>query len=476
MASTYGQTQPASPGKPLGLGDNQTLDVIDIRLPRGAVITGRVTDEFGDPVPNASVTLARQQFFQGLGRLLPTGGASTNDIGEYRIFGLAAGQYYVFAAAAQWSMGTVNGLGVEGSEARTGYAPTFYPGTTEITSAQKLTVGVAQTLGEINIGLLPTRLATISGVAIDSQGHPLTAGGVSIMRRGGMNGLGGGGGQLRSDGTFTVPNVSPGEYVVRANAHRFPPAPGTPAGPPEFSIGVVTVNGDDLTDVHLAPVVPATVSGRIFFDDPGAAQSLKPSALRVVWQALNPDDIGIGVAGGPAPTVQDGLTFELKTAPGRIALRVIVAPLTPTTPSAWQVAAIRVNAVDVTDIGLDVGSQGVRDVEIELTNRSQQISGLVTDAKGGAVKDCVVMLFAQDHRRWIAAGNRYFSVGRAGEDGRFKVATLPPGDYYAIALDRSDPTEWQDPLFLEGLSRQASVFSLAQGETKTIALRLFSLQ
>ena len=118
----------------------------------------------------------------------------------------------------------------------------------------------------------------------------------------------------------------------------------------------------------------------------------------------------------------------------------------------------------------------MRGVEIELTNRSQQISGLVTNAKGDAVKDCVVLLFAQDRLRWIAAGNRYFSIGRPGDDGRFSVATLPPGDYYAIALDRADPMEWQDPEFLEGLSRQASAFTLAQSETQTLALRLFSLR
>jgi hypothetical protein len=89
--------------------------------------------------------------------------------------------------------------------------------------------------------------------------------------------------------------------MLRANAFRPPPAPGTPAEPAEFSLAVVTVNGADVTDVHLAPVAPATVSGRVFFDDPGAAVALKPSALRVVWQALNPDDMGIGIASGSTP-------------------------------------------------------------------------------------------------------------------------------------------------------------------------------
>jgi hypothetical protein len=339
-------------------------------------------------------------------------------------------------------------------------------------------VGTAQTLSDIDFALLPVRVATISGVAVDLAGRPLMAGFVSVVPRGGMISFGAGGGTLRSDGTFTVPNVSPGEYVLRANAPQPPPAPGTPAGPPEFSIAVVTVNGEDVTGVRLAPVVPVTISGRVFFDDQRAAQSLKPWSIRIVGQALSPDDAAMGVGGAPgrpAPPVQDDFTFELKTAAGRVALRAVI-PSTPAMPSEWQVKAIRVNATDVTDSGIDVGSQGVHGVEIELTNRLQQISGVVTDARGSAVKDYVVVLFAQDRTRWLAAFNRYFAIGRPADEGRFKVATLPPGEYYGIALSRADPSEWQDPEFLEGLRRQASTFSLAQGETKTLALRLFSLR
>src|SRR2546423_1809774 len=82
------------------LADGQTLDNINISLPRGAVITGRVTDEFGDPAPSVSVSLMRLQFQQGQQRLVPAGAGGfpgTNDIGEYRIFGLPPGQYYVAA-------------------------------------------------------------------------------------------------------------------------------------------------------------------------------------------------------------------------------------------------------------------------------------------------------------------------------------------------------------------------------------------
>src|SRR5258706_2885 len=143
---SFGQTQPSAPGKPLVLTDGQVADNVDVRLPRGAVITGRITDEFGEPVTNASVMLLRQQFIRGQRRLMPGGGGNTqtNDIGEYRIFGLAPGQYYI---AAQVQGGTIERFiggapaGLEGSEARTAYALTFYPGTSDATSAQKIALG-----------------------------------------------------------------------------------------------------------------------------------------------------------------------------------------------------------------------------------------------------------------------------------------------------------------------------------------------
>jgi len=238
----------------------------------------------------------------------------------------------------------------------------------------------------------------------------------------------------------------------------------------------VTVNGDDVTNVILAPVVPATMSGRIVFDDPGAAQSLKPSAVHVMWQSMNLDQMGFGPGGGAASPVRDDFTFDLKTAAKRITLNVNVAASKASAQGGWRVAAIRVNGQDVTDIGIDVGSRGVSGVEIELTNRRQRFSGLVTDARGRTVTDYVALLFSQDRLRWTAAGNRYFSSSRPGDDGGFNTGTLPPGEYYAIALDRADPTEWGDPEFLESLIRHASPFSLASGETKTLALRLFSPQ
>ncbi len=469
---SYGQTLPNGPGKPIALSDNQTADNVEIRLFRGAVIAGRVLDEFGEPVPNAAVTALRRQYQQGQSRLLPAGErAQANDIGEYRVFGLPPGQYYVSSTVQALTLAMPVGNSVEVSGQNSGYAPTFYPGTSDAAAAQKVTVGVAQTLTGIDIALTPTRLATITGSAVDSEGRPM-AGSVFATPRGNSVGLGVGGfgGPLREDGTFTIPNVPPGEYVLRAARNG-----GVVNRPPQFSVAVVNVTGDDVSGVRLAPVALTTISGHISFDGQSAGQSLNPSTVRVVAQAVNGDDFaGIGVgAGGPPRPVKDDFTFELQTAPGRIGLVAVVQAAGPA--NTWRLNSIRVNGADVTDGGFEVGSQPVNGVEIEMTNRLQQIAGTVTDARGEAVKEYMVALFSQDRAKWKGT-NRYFALGRPGADGGFKVATLPPGDYYAIALDTIDVQGWQDPDMLEAWSRVAATFTLTPGDTRALTLRLFTSQ
>ncbi len=58
----YGQRRPLEPGKPIDLAAGQALTSLDFALPRGSVITGRVVDEFGEPVPDASVQAMRFQY------------------------------------------------------------------------------------------------------------------------------------------------------------------------------------------------------------------------------------------------------------------------------------------------------------------------------------------------------------------------------------------------------------------------------
>src|SRR5580765_807724 len=199
---SYGQTRPLEPGKLLEVRNAQLLDKVDFSLPRGAVITGRVVDEFGEPVADVQVAAMRTQYVQGRRQLMPAGrNGTTNDIGEFRLYGLPPGQYAVSATYR------VNSGSNEVSNDRSGYAPTYYPGTTNSGEAQRITVGVGQKISDLNIALSPTRLARISGTAVDSEGKPLATGILMMMQTGSVGFNMTSGGQLRPDGTFVIGNV-----------------------------------------------------------------------------------------------------------------------------------------------------------------------------------------------------------------------------------------------------------------------------
>jgi hypothetical protein len=426
------------------------------RLQEGAVITGQVLDELGNPAPNVMVYAMRVRFPQGQPRLATTGDSvSTNERGAYRIGGLPRGQYYILSSGLLTTR-------VTKAYDPPAYAPMFYPGTADFRAAQRVAVERGQTISDVTIRTIPVYLATISGIVVDATGSVVTSGSVTASPRGGI--LPGKSRPIRPDGTFRIEDVPPGEYRVSTSPPRTPRSPGDVTEGPEFTAAIVQVDGQDLTGLRLAPNA-MSVSGKIFFDNPGAAQSLSGSAI-----TLRAHMVDARGPTGPRPKVNDDFTFALKTVPGLIALDAVVAS-SYGDQSRWQVRAIFANGAEVTDTGIDV-QRDTDDVNIVLTTDIQQLSGTVSDERGAAVKDYVVVVFPQERARWSTALNRYVAVGRPDAKGVFKITTLPPGQYYATALDRVSDNEWQDPEFLDTLTQQAIAFSLFDDDTRTIRLTL----
>jgi hypothetical protein len=457
MGLQYGQTRPNQPGRPIEILDGQTMEKIDVALPHGSIITGRVLDEFGEPVADVQVMPMRYTFMQGQRRLMPTGRASqTNDIGEYRLFGLAPGQYYISAMLRNFTFGD--------SDDRSGYAPTYYPGTPNAAEAQRIKIDVGQTLSDINLALIPTRTAKVTGTAYDVQGRPLTQGGVMAMPRN-QNGpmMFGpmGNGQIKPDGSFAISGLAPGDYILRANTM-------TANGQrPEFAMAEVSVGGADVNGVRLTVRRPITVSGRVVFADAAAAQSLQVTAVRIMAAPANPDDSMMMMGGGAPAAVKEDFTFELQVQPIKALIRLAGSP-----PGNWRIRSVRQSGIDVIDSGIDFSSgNDVSNLEVELINRASEISGLVTNARGEAVKEYTVMVFSQDRDQWIG-NTRYRSTARGDQEGRFKIRALPPGRYYAIALDYLDQNEAGDPELLDRIHTRATMFTLGEDETKVLDLKV----
>jgi hypothetical protein len=149
----YGQTTPGEMGKSLKVGDKQVVEKIDFSLPRGAVIAGRVLDEFGEPVADVFVQPLRNQYTPTGARPVNAGrSATTNDIGEFRLFGISPGQYFLSASYRGGQFTSIGATAADGS----GYALTYYPGTPNLADALKLTIGLGGSVSDVTVILVPT--------------------------------------------------------------------------------------------------------------------------------------------------------------------------------------------------------------------------------------------------------------------------------------------------------------------------------
>ena len=455
VSLAYGQRRPNEPGTPIEVKNDQTVDRIDISLPPGAVITGHVLDEAGEPVVNAMVMPMQARFINGRRQLVPMGSmATTPDTGEFRLWGLMPGQYVVSVTQRDFAM-----MAQGDSSDRLGYAPTYYPGTANGAEAQPITVKVGETVSGITMTLVPTRTASVTGNAIDSRGRPASGMVMAMPRTGGgmMVGIGMTNTTIRPDGTFRISGLAPGDYTLRA---MIPGSAGPLAG--DTLTATVSVAGEDVHGITLQPVVPAIISGRIILDQSGS-QPIQPSGIRIFASPKEPE-LMMFMDGRP-PQVRDDYSFEARVSPGVTMLRVVGE-------GGWTLKSVRHQGIDITDSGLAVnGGQRLEGIEIELTTRAQEVAGTVSNSTGAQVKDYTVLVFAQNKELWQGQ-SRYFGTGRGDQDGRYKIRTLPPGDYFAVALEYLDQTRIGDPEYFEGFIPDATSFAVREAQTLNLNLRL----
>ena len=161
----YGQRRPYESGTPIALAAGQTISSVDFALPRGSVIAGRITDEFGEVMPKVPVQVQRFQYAaDGQRRLVVSGRGTTDDRGEFRIYELMPGEYVVNANALTNAVVASDAVALPLGD---GYPPTFYPGTPNVNQAQVITLGVGEEVS-IQISLTAVRLSRVSGTVRDS--------------------------------------------------------------------------------------------------------------------------------------------------------------------------------------------------------------------------------------------------------------------------------------------------------------------
>src|SRR5215813_5974087 len=93
----YGARSPSRPGLPITLSPGQRLTNVVLQLMPAGTITGRVFDRDGEPLANVNVEALKYSYQEGQRVMNVVQSARTNDLGEYRLFWLQPGQYFVSA-------------------------------------------------------------------------------------------------------------------------------------------------------------------------------------------------------------------------------------------------------------------------------------------------------------------------------------------------------------------------------------------
>ena len=219
----------------------------------------------------------------------------------------------------------------------------YYPGTDYREAAQRIILTVGQVVSDLQISLVLTQTARLSGVALDSAGRRLSMGMVMVQA-------------LLIGPFFGWPHVGldpAGWHVL----HRRRPARRLHAardrtrddGPGDASVARVTVAGQDISGIQLVPRLPVTATGRIVVDGGALAGSsgLRPETIQVMMQPQSPEDM-MGSFLGPPAHARDDFSFEVKVLPGKVNVRAF------TQDATWMLKSVRLRGVDITDSGVEV--------------------------------------------------------------------------------------------------------------------------
>jgi hypothetical protein len=449
----YGQKRPFEPGKTIVLTAGQSFDKADVVLPRAAAIAGKLLDEFGDPVTGALVQALRYRYADGQRQLLPVAegmdallrGGLTDDLGNYRIHGLTPGDYYICAVFAPHGE----------SANRLGYPPTYYPGTAIAAEARRIPLPVGQEASNITFNLLRARYATVSGTVVGSTGAPVQAT-LTLRTLAGWNELASLPSVNTTQGAFKIPNVPPGDYRLQVHtAAVFQ----NPTGVMEFGSMPISVEGEDVTGLLVATAPGAKASGRVVFE--GTSEPAGKLYVRTLPMTPGASEYQMASAG-----VNPDSTFEARGVVGRQVFDI------GTLPDKWFLKSVTHDRTDITHTGYDFQpGRHVSNIQITLSQTATTLSGTAQDDASRPVSDYTVVGFSSDNTRW-GYRTRFIRSVRPDQDGRFILRGLPPDDYLVVALEYVETGQEHDPAQLEAWRPVATTVTLAEGEARTVTLKL----
>jgi hypothetical protein len=372
------QYNPPRRPEPVSLKSGDAKKDVVLKLTPLGVIAGLVRDENGDPVQNIPVSLLTWQYNASGRQLASRGSATTNDLGEYRLFGVPPGKYYIRSNAPLR----------RASDDDETFAASFYPAASDPSGAAALDLRAGQELRGIDLVARRTRLVTARGRVVKPVGASL------VLLVIGMN-MDGGSMNTQNqvtdpDGKFELRGMAPGSYGLSVSAM---------VGGKRFTARYQTlqVGATDIDNIELRPVAPVELKGAIRIE---GNTDTKPSQVTVKLNgrsggvtstlSLPPRPAGMAPVSVPGAVADDG-TFSLNADPD-------FYRISATAPGSLYLKSAACGGRDVIETGIDLSSGGC-DLTVVMSANGGQLEGQVTDADSQPAPSAQVTLVAAGVRK-----------------------------------------------------------------------------
>jgi protocatechuate 3,4-dioxygenase beta subunit len=455
VSQEYGQRSPGGPGSTLSLSPGQEMNDLLFRMIPSAVIAGRVSNEDGEPLPNAEVTALREAYYEGVRKLEPKAFSQTNDLGEYRLFGLSPGRYFVkvgYKLRMQAKFENNAHLRAADNSVQ-GYVPEYYPGSPELFKATSVTVKAGEEVSQIDLTLRPINVFSIRGHVYNAVDKKKGVGAVlELVPRSSSITWGRFETQQifiqKQDGSFEFSDVLPGTYVI---ALQWPDENKAYFARRNVDVGIADVEGLSLT---IAPGI--LINGHVTWDGKPALES---DELVVYLRSAVSGSSILYVEGAK---VSEGGVFSLKNV-WEDTYRLLTYGESPD----CYLKSVRYGASDALEDGFTV--QGGSDAALEVTISSQgaRVHGTVTHADGlPAAGVWVVLVPDEAHRGQL----RLYKKKTTDQYGHFDLRGIAPGNYKLFGWEEVEQGAWEDPDFLKSFEEKGEKMSVQESDSKSIDL------
>ena len=451
---SYGQKGTSSRGTALRVAAGQEITDITFKLVPAAVVTGRVVDEDGEPIPHCRVMAMKFVYTNGRRQLMPTSGSSqTDDRGEYRMFGITPGKYYIGATYGNQRMYGASLVGA-GDEIDSSYPTIYYPGVQEPDQTTPIQLRGGEERSGIDFRLVRERAFRIQGRITMPGGGPIPRDvGLNLMPRSGnwwAMRMRNHSPAKKKTGEFEFRGVRPGSYVIMAQTRR---------GESTLHARVPVDVGGSHMEGLVVPLAPAIkISGQVKLDTPTPGET----SIEEIRLRLSPREWPMGGSG--AAVKADGVFEFRELAPGSYTISAYRLP-----DNAYLKAAT-LGDRDALDEGLII-EQGFSggSLQILVGLDAGAVEGAVLNDDGQRVPGATVVLVPEEAKR---KREDLFKQVSTDQYGHYSISGLAPGEYDLFAFDKVEFGSYRDPMFLERFEDEGEKVEIEEKSRKVVELKL----